>query len=126
MSWLDLPRPFPEPDRLDPAYDSWRDFFAAGAAAAGTPGAWCNPAVQIETKWLQQEVLQSICPWKVSLAQLQPGTDWSVADWCEPFVVGRAASLTEDLQNPAWAREAMVLIGQRCADDHRGSTAARL
>lgn len=121
MSLLDLPRPFPEPDRFQPAYDSWRDFFVAGAAAAGTLGAWCNPAVQIESKWLDQKILESICPFTVSLAELSPGTDWSIADWCAPFLVGREASLTENLSDPAWARAAMVLVGQRGAK--RGATA---
>ena len=125
ISLLDLPRPFPEPDRFEPAYSSWRDFFVAGAAAAGTPGAWCNPAVQIESKWVDQTILESICPWTVSLAQLNPGTDWSIADWCAPFVVGRETSLTKNLSDPAWARAAMVLVGQRGVD-HGGSAKVRL
>ena len=113
MSSLDLLRPFLEPDRNGPAYSSWREFFAAGAAAAGTAGAWCNPAVQIESKWVTPEIVESICPWTVSCAKLEPGTDWSSEDWGQPFVVGRVDPLPAVLVDPAWARAAMPLIGQK-------------
>ena len=115
MSALPIPRPFPEPDRIAPAYASWREFFEAGSAAAGAEGALCNPAVQIESKWVSPAIVESILPWTVSEASLSPGTPWSAAGWGEPFVVSREDALPAALADPAWARRAMPLAGREPA-----------
>ena len=113
MSALSIPRPFPEPDRISPAYGSWREFFEAGVEATGTVGALCNPAVQIESKWVSPAIMESILPWTVMEASLTPGTPWEAEDWGQPFVVSREDALPPPLDDPAWARRAMRLATQQ-------------
>eukprot|EP01052_Picozoa_sp_SAG31_P008468 SAG31_NODE_429_length_15801_cov_6.878551_7_plen_170_part_00 len=113
ISSLVLQRPFPEPDALHPTYSTWRSFFEAAAAAtaeiSGDNKLLCNPAIQIESKWVTAEIIESILPWTITSASLMPGLPWDSLSWARPFTIARLSELPLPLAEPQWAVNAILL-----------------